>query len=105
MHKYIHLYHYVRVEQSNINLVHFTENPGWSNPEYTPIITDVRTSDSLSVVRTNTYILNYSVPCDPLTEPSPFPSREPLESIPSWITRDMAPTHSFKSQSYTYMND
>jgi hypothetical protein len=51
MHEYIHLNHYVSVEQSNIILIRFTESPGWSNPEYTPIMTDVRTSDSLGVVR------------------------------------------------------
>jgi hypothetical protein len=37
MHEYIHLYHYVRVEQTYIILIRFTESPGWSNPEYTPI--------------------------------------------------------------------
>jgi hypothetical protein len=48
VHKFIH--YYVSVEQTIIILVHFTESPGWSNPEYNPIMTDVRTSDSLDVV-------------------------------------------------------
>jgi hypothetical protein len=49
VHKFIH--YYVSVEQTVIILIHFTESPGWSNPENNPIMTDVRTSDSLDVVR------------------------------------------------------
>jgi hypothetical protein len=59
MHEYKFINSYVSVEQSNIYLVRFTESPGWSNPEYTPIMTDVRTSDSLGVVRVP-YGLNHS---------------------------------------------
>jgi hypothetical protein len=49
VHKFIHCY--VSVEQTIIILVHFMESPEWSNPENNPIMTDVRTSDSLGVVR------------------------------------------------------
>jgi hypothetical protein len=37
VHKFIH---YVSVEQTFIILIHFTEIPGWSNPEYNPNMTD-----------------------------------------------------------------
>jgi hypothetical protein len=44
------------------------ESPGWSNPEYNPIMTDVRTSDSLGVVR-----VPYGLNCSPWVENLPYP--------------------------------
>jgi hypothetical protein len=66
VHKFIH--YYVSVEQTIIILIHFTESPRWSNPENNHIMTDVRTSDSLGVVRVP-YGLNRS----PWVENLPYP--------------------------------